>query len=54
MSEVISTLYELCPYLNNLKIKYFSLHEKENKKIDEIKTVSENKLTNGSTIYLIV
>lgn len=54
MSEVISTLYELCPYLNNLKIKYFSLHEKENKKIDEMKTVSENKLTNGSTIYLIV
>ena len=53
-SEVINTLYELCPYLNNLKIKCFCLDENESKKIDEMKTVYENKLTNESIIYLIV
>lgn len=53
-SEVINTLYELCPYLNNLKIKCFCLDENESMKIDEMKTVYENKLTNESIIYLII
>ena len=53
-SEVINTLYELCPYLNNLKIKCFCLDENESMKINEMKTVYENKLTNESIIYLII
>ena len=52
MSEVIGSLYELCPYIYNLKIKNFCLNE--NKKIDELKTVNENELTDNSIIYLIV
>ena len=47
-------LYELCPYINNLNIKGFCLEGNENEKIDEMKTVYENKLANGSLIVLIV
>ena len=54
LSEVINDLYELCPYLFNLKVKYFCLEGYENKKIDEMKTVNENNLSNGSVIHLIV
>ena len=54
MSEVIDSIYELCPYLTNLKIKSFCLEGNENKKIDEMKTVLENKLVNDSLIYLII
>ena len=54
ISEVINSLYELCPYLSNLKIKYFCLEGNENKKIDEKKTVNENKLSNGSIIHLVI
>ena len=52
MSEVINSLYELCPYIYNLKIKNFCLNG--NKKIDEMKTVNENELTDNSLIYLII
>lgn len=54
MSEVIGTVYELCPYLSNLKVKYFCLEGNKNNKIDEMKTVNENKLVNGSIISVIV
>ena len=54
MSEVISSVYELCPYLSNLKVKYFCLEGNKNNKIDEMKTVNENKLVNGSIISAIV
>ena len=54
ISEVINNLYELCPYLFNLKVKYFCLEGNENKKIDEMKTVKENKLSNDSVIHLII
>ena len=46
-------LYELCPYINKMDIKGFCL-EGENERIDEMKTVKENKLVNGSVIVLIV
>ena len=54
LSEVVSMLYELCPSINNLNIKGFCLEGNENEKIDEMKTVYENKLVNGSLIVLIV
>lgn len=54
LSEVLSLLYELCPGINDLNIKGFSLEGKENEKIDEMKTVNENKLINGSLIVLII
>ena len=54
ISEVLSMLYELCPYINNMEIKGFCLEGKENEKIDEMKTVNENKLVNGSLIVLMV
>ena len=47
-------LYELCPDINDMDIKGFCLEGKENEKIDEMKTVNENKLINGSLIVLIV
>ena len=47
-------LYELCPYINNMNIKGFCIEGKENEKIDEMKTVDENKLVNGSLIVLMV
>ena len=52
--EVINMLYELCPSINNLNIKGFSVEGKENEIIDEMKTVNENKLVNGSIIVLIL
>ena len=54
ISEVLGMLYELCPYINNMDIKGFCLEGKENEKIDEMKTVNENKLVNGSLIVLMV
>ena len=54
MSEVINTLYELCPYICNLKVKCFCLNGNENNKIDEMKTVTENNLVNDSLILLIL
>ena len=51
--DVIGMLYELCPYINKMDIKGFCL-EGKNEKIDEMKTVKENKLVNGSVIVLIV
>ena len=51
--DVIGMLYELCPYINKMDIKGFCL-EGENERIDEMKTVKENKLVNGSVIVLIV
>ena len=54
MIDVIEKLYKLCPYLENLKIKSFYIDGNENNKIDEMKTVNENKLKNDSMIYLII
>jgi hypothetical protein len=54
VSEVLGMLYELCPYINNMDIKGFCIDGKEDEKIDEMKTVNENKLVNGSLIVLIV
>ena len=54
MSDVLSMLYGLCPYVKNLDIKGFCLEGNENEKIDEMKSVNENKLVNGSLIVLIV
>ena len=54
VSEVLGMLYELCPYINNMDIKGFCIEGKEDEKIDEMKTVNENKLVNGSLIVLIV
>ena len=51
--DVIGMLYELCPNINKMDIKGFCL-EGKNEKIDEMKTVKENKLVNGSVIVLIV
>ena len=51
--DVIGMLYELCPYINKMDIKGFCL-EGENEKIDEMKTVNENKLVNGSVIVIIL
>ena len=52
--EVLSKLYELCPSISNMNIKGFCIEGKENEKIDEMKTVDENKLVNGSLIVLMV
>ena len=54
ISEVLAMLYELCPSINNMNIKGFCLEGKEDEKIDEMKTVNENKLVNGSLIVLLV
>ena len=54
ISEVLSMLYELCPSINNMDIKGFCIEGKKEEKIDEMKTVHENKLVNGSLIVLIV
>ena len=51
--DVIGMLYELCPYINKMDIKGFCL-EGKNEKIDEMKTVNENKLVNGSVIVLML
>ena len=54
MSEVISNLYQLCPYICNLKVKYFCLEGNENNKIDEMKTIDENNLLDGSFITFVI
>ena len=54
ISEVLSTLYDIYPYIKNYNIKGFCLEGNENEKIDEMKTVNENNLVNGSLIVLIV
>ena len=48
--ELLNTLYELYPELNSLKIKSFNIEGNKEQKIDEMKTISENKLTNDSII----
>ena len=47
-------LYELCPDINDLNIKGFCVEGKENEMLDEMKTVNENHLVDGSLIVLIV
>ena len=54
MSEIMSTLYELCPYLNDLKVKSLCLDGNKSIIIDEMKTIKENKLINGSVITLTI
>lgn len=54
LSEVLSMLYDLCPNINNLNIKGFCKDGNENETIDEMKTVNENKLVDGTLIVLIV
>ena len=51
--DVLAMLYELCPYINKMDIKGFCLEGKENEKIDEMKTVNENKLINDSVIVIM-
>ena len=50
--EVLNMLYELCPGMSNLKIDGFSVEGKKDIKIDEMKTVSENKLDNNSILII--
>ena len=47
-------VYQLCPYINKMDIKGFCLEGKENDIIDEMKTVKENKIVDGSIIVIIV
>ena len=54
LSEVLSTLYDIYPYIKNYNVKGFYLEGNEKEKIDEMKTVNENNLVNGSLIVLIV
>ena len=54
LSEVLSMLYDLCPNINNLNIKGFCKDGNENETIDEMKTVNENKLVDGTLIVLLV
>jgi hypothetical protein len=54
ISEVLSTLYDIYPYIKNYNIKGFCLEGNENEKIDAMKTVNENNLVNGSLIVLMV
>ena len=52
--DVLAMVYQLCPYINKMDIKGFCLEGKENDKIDEMKTVKENKIVDGSIIVIIV
>lgn len=52
--DSILMLYELCPDINDLNIKGFCVEGKENEMLDEMKTVNENHLVDGSLIVLIV
>ena len=50
--EILNMLCELCPGMENLKIKGFSVEGKKDMKIDEMKTVSENKLENNTILII--
>ena len=50
--EILNMLCELCPGMENLKIKGFSVEGKKDMKIDEMKTVSENKLEDNSILII--
>ena len=50
--EILNMLCELCPGMENLKIKGFSVEGKKNMKIDEMKTVSENKLEDNTILII--
>jgi len=50
--EILNMLCELCPGLENLKIKGFSVEGKKDMKIDEMKTVSENKLEDNTILII--
>ena len=50
--EVINMLCELCPGMENLKIKGLNIEGKDDIKIDEMKTVSENKLEDNTILII--
>ena len=50
--EILNMLCELCPGMENLKIKGFSVEGKKDMKIDEMKTVSENKLEDNTILII--
>lgn len=50
--EILNMLCELCPGMENLKIKGFSVEGKKEMKIDEMKTVSENKLEDNTILII--
>jgi GTPase SAR1 family protein len=54
ISEVLSTLYDIYPYIKNYNVKGLYLEGNESEKIDEMKTVNGNNLVDGSLIVLIV
>ena len=54
LSEVLSTLYDIYPYIKNYNVKGLYLEGNESEKIDEMKTVNGNNLVDGSLIVLIV
>ena len=50
--EVINMLCELCPGMEKLKIKGLNIEGKNDIKIDEMKTVSENKLEDNTLLII--
>ena len=50
--EILNMLCELCPGMENLKIKGFSVEGKKDMKIDEMKTISENKLEDNTILII--
>ena len=50
--EVINMLCELCPGMENLKIKGLNIEGKDDITIDEMKTVSENKLEDNTILII--
>ena len=50
--EVLNMLCELCPGMENLKIKGLNIEGKDDIKIDEMKTVSENKLEDNTILII--
>ena len=50
--EVINMLCELCPGMEKLKIKGLNIEGKNDIKIDEMKTVSENKLEDNAILII--
>ena len=50
--EVINMLCELCPGMEKLKIKGLNIEGKNDIKIDEMKTVSENKLEDNTILII--
>ena len=50
--EVLNMLCELCPGMENLKIKGLNIEGKDDITIDEMKTVSENKLEDNTILII--